>query len=72
MQNNRVTIKDESEIPESVLCTFGRKMSRGIHYFVGYRKGDKIHTHFSMKRYDLNVIISYQYVISEGNRMIKK
>lgn len=61
----------ETEIPERVLCTFAKKVTRGVQYFVGYRKGDKIHVHFSMKRHGLSDIVSYQYVLSPGNKMIK-
>ncbi len=72
MKEGRTAVNNPSEIPEDVLCTFGRKVPRGIHYFVGYRKEDKIHVHFSMKKFELNNIISYQYVLSTWNRIIKK
>ena len=67
-----IEVSDKVEIPEGVLCTFGKKVNRGVQYFVGYREGDKIKVHFSMMRHEIKDVFSYQPVFNLNGRKIYK
>lgn len=72
--NVHLVNKNGIEIPEGILCTFGKKVQRGIFYFVGYLKEGEtqVHVHYSSKRHDVDSIVSFQPVLNTVGRKIKQ
>lgn len=64
--------KDGAKIPNNTLCVFGKLAPRGMTYFIGFKREgeDVVRTHFSMKKHELEKIISFQPVLNTIGRTI--